>query len=227
RDAVPGEEILGEGLAALQPGRRGGGAEDAVSARSEGIHHARHQRRFRADHGHRDAFLLGQGQETLDIGGGDADVAAPRFARGAGIARRDQDLAGPRRLRQFPRQRVLASPRTDHQNLHPSSPWERALRAIAQCLKCRTPVNTIAIPCSSAASITSASRIEPPGWITARIPAAAAASMPSRKGKKASEAITEPGTSSPASSALSAAIFAETTRLICPAPTPMVRPSFA
>ena len=33
------------------------------------------------------------------------------------------------------------------------------------------PVNTIAMPCSSAAAITSSSRIEPPGWITAVMPA--------------------------------------------------------
>ena len=32
-----------------------------------------------------------------------------------------------------------------------------------QCRKCRIPVNTIAIPCSSAAAITSSSRMEPPG----------------------------------------------------------------
>ncbi len=36
------------------------------------------------------------------------------------------------------------------------------------------PVNTIARPCSSAAAMTSLSRIEPPGWITALMPAAAA-----------------------------------------------------
>ena len=36
------------------------------------------------------------------------------------------------------------------------------------------PVNTIAMSCSSAAAMTSASRIEPPGWMTARMPAAAA-----------------------------------------------------
>jgi hypothetical protein len=52
------------------------------------------------------------------------------------------------------------------------------------------PVKTIAMPCSSAAAITSSSRIEPPGWMTALMPAAAALSMPSRNGKKASEAIT-------------------------------------
>ena len=73
---------------------------------------------------------------------------------------------------------------------------------MAQCLKWRTPVNTIAMPFSSAAAMDSASRIEPPGWITARMPAAAAVSMPSRNGKNASDAITLPATSSPASSAL-------------------------
>src|SRR5690606_4077830 len=90
----------------------------------------------------------------------------------------------------------------------------------AQCLKWRTPVNTMAMPCSSAAAITSASRIEPPGWITALMPASAAASMPSRNGKNASEAITEPSTTRPASAALIPAMRAEYTRLICPAPTP-------
>ena len=37
-----------------------------------------------------------------------------------------------------------------------------------------------------------ASRIEPPGWITAVMPTLAALSRPSRNGKNASEAITEP-----------------------------------
>ena len=70
------------------------------------------------------------------------------------------------------------------------------------------PVNTIAMPCSSAAPITSSSRTEPPGWTTAAMPASAAASMPSRNGKKASEAITEPFTARPACSALIAAMRA-------------------
>ena len=38
------------------------------------------------------------------------------------------------------------------------------------------PVKTMARPRSSAAAITSSSRIEPPGWITAVAPASAAAS---------------------------------------------------
>jgi hypothetical protein len=47
-------------------------------------------------------------------------------------------------------------------------------------------------PASSAAAITSSSRTDPPGWMTAVAPASAAARRPSGKGKKASEATTEP-----------------------------------
>ena len=84
------------------------------------------------------------------------------------------------------------------------------------------PVNTMAMSASSAAATTSSSRIAPPGWITQRMPALPALSRPSRNGKKASEAITEPATSRPACSALMAAMRAELTRLIWPAPTPTV-----
>src|SRR5919112_1894365 len=48
------------------------------------------------------------------------------------------------------------------------------------------------MPCSSAALMTSSSRIEPPGWITAVAPASIATSSPSAKGKNASEATTDP-----------------------------------
>src|SRR5690606_13564211 len=106
--------------------------------------------------------------------------------------------------------------------VHPLIPWFPG-----QWRKCRRPVNTMDMPCSSAAAITSASRMEPPGWITAAMPAAAAASMPSRKGKKASEAITEPATCRPASAAFRPAILALTTRLIWPAPMPTVCRSLA
>ena len=62
--------------------------------------------------------------------------------------------------------------------------------AAPQCRKWRMPVKTMAMPRSSAAAITSSSRIEPPGWITAVAPASPPASRPSAKGKKASEATT-------------------------------------
>jgi hypothetical protein len=53
-------------------------------------------------------------------------------------------------------------------------------------------VNTIAIPYSLHASITSWSLIEPPGCITAFIPSFAAVSMLSLNGKNASDARTLP-----------------------------------
>ena len=50
----------------------------------------------------------------------------------------------------------------------------------------------VAFPCSSAAAITSASRLDPPGCTMAVAPASAAASTPSRNGKKASDPTTDP-----------------------------------
>src|SRR3990170_6517113 len=80
-----------------------------------------------------------------------------------------------------------------------------------QCLKCLTPVNTIAILYSSIALITSSSFIEPPGWIIAVIPTLAASSIASLNGKKASEAMTHPLI---LLRDLDTASFTESTRLI-------------
>ncbi len=82
------------------------------------------------------------------------------------------------------------------------------------------PVNTMAIPAASAAAITSSSRIEPPGWITAVAPASIAATSPSANGKKASEATTEPfvaASAFPAAFAASAALIAAMRAEIDPA----------
>ena len=84
------------------------------------------------------------------------------------------------------------------------------------------PVKIMAMPCSLAAVMTSSSRTEPPGWMMARTPAAAAASTPSRKGKKASLASTLPWVSRPSFWAFRTAICEAKTRLVCPAPMPMV-----
>ena len=73
--------------------------------------------------------------------------------------------------------------------------------------------------------MTSASRRLPPGWTTATAPASATTSSPSRNGKNASDATTEPASARSAFCALIAAMRAESMRLICPAPTPSVLPS--
>src|SRR3989304_2789213 len=88
-----------------------------------------------------------------------------------------------------------------------------------QCLKCLTPVNTIAILYSSIALITSSSFIEPPGCIIAVIPNLAASSIASRNGKNASEANTQPAV---VLLDFDTASLTESTRLICPAPIPTV-----
>ena len=69
---------------------------------------------------------------------------------------------------------------------------EDAREALAQWRKWRMPVNTMATPAASAAATTSASRIDPPGWITAVAPAEMAACSPSANGKNASDATTLP-----------------------------------
>ena len=66
--------------------------------------------------------------------------------------------------------------------------------------------------------------MEPPGWITQVAPASTTTSRPSRNGKKASLATTVPASDRPACWALMLAMRAESSRLICPAPTPMVMP---
>ena len=43
----------------------------------------------------------------------------------------------------------------------------RFARVVRQCRKCRTPLKTMARPCSSAAAIVSSSRTEPAGWMIA------------------------------------------------------------
>src|ERR1044071_1884296 len=98
---------------------------------------------------------------------------------------------------------------------------------VRQCRKWRMPVNTMHMPCSSAAAMTSSSRLLPPGCTMALMPYSAATSMPSRNGENASEAIDLPSAVRPSSVALSAATRVEYTRDICPAPTPIVMPSLA
>ena len=94
------------------------------------------------------------------------------------------------------------------------------------------PVNTMAMPAASAAAITSSSRIEPPGWMTAVAPASMAETQPVGKGEERvgghhralRQRLGQPAASA-ASSALRAAMRAESTRLIWPAPMPTVAPS--
>src|SRR6202162_1059788 len=197
RDAVALHESLGEILRRLELGGFLRRSEDPQVRVAERIDHARGERPLGAYDGRVDAFVLGEPDELRDQV--DVDVEESVLTRGSGVAGSDVDTRNPGRLRQPPGDGMLAPAGADHQEF--------------QCRKCRMPVNTIAMPCSSAAAITSLSRTLPPGWITALAPAWATTSKPSRKGKKASEATTEPRSDKPAVFALIAAMRVESTRL--------------
>ena len=77
------------------------------------------------EQGHRTILLSRRSQQHRDI-----DIAAFAFARGAGIAGRDQHFVDARRLRELPRQRVFASAGSDDEDLVHGL---RAPRNGAQC----------------------------------------------------------------------------------------------
>ena len=95
-------------------------------------------------------------------------------------------------------------------------------------MKCRIPVKAITRPALFAASIIFLSFIEPPGWIIASTPTSASSSIPSVKGKKASDAATEcvifSGTNC---NAFCDAILQLSNLLGCPAPIPILDLPFA
>ncbi|MCY1462307.1 hypothetical protein D9M71_800690 [compost metagenome] len=118
---MPGQEVLGVGLAALQLGGRSGGPEDAVASSAEPVDHASHQRHFRADHGQLDAFGLHQRQQPVQVGDLDRHVAAAGLGGGARIARRNQHLGDTGGLGQLPGQGMFTAAGADDEDLQGSS----------------------------------------------------------------------------------------------------------
>src|SRR2546421_582397 len=92
--------------------------------------------------------------------------------------REDDDVHGeiPAVARVHEALEVRAPPGREH-------PDPKTRHRIPQCLNSRVPVKTMAIPDPSAAAMTSASRIEPPGCAIAATPPFANSSRPSRNGK--------------------------------------------
>ena len=120
--------------------------------------------------------------------------------RSVAVAARGRPGPGPRdvfRRAAVPRPDCLPGFRP--RDARTRSPARRASDATgrAQCRNTLRPVKLIARPWRSHASITSASRIEPPGWTIAEMLAAAACSMLSANGKNASLASTAPRRSWP------------------------------
>jgi hypothetical protein len=160
---VPGEEGLAEGLGTLELCCAGAGTEAAQALRFEVIDHACHERRFRAHDRQADVLAAHEIRERVEIHRVDGHVLHARIEGRAGIARGDVDAADAR-----------LSPRPSRPKRVPGHrcrvPGPSSARCPAQWRKCRMPVKTMAMPASSAAAITSSSRIDPPGWMTARCP---------------------------------------------------------
>src|ERR1017187_1562836 len=148
-NTVPLQEVLGKCLRAFQARGQSARAKARQPASSERIDDAGHQRRLRTNDGQVHALAACELEKARNIGGRDRDVAPARLRGGAGIARRGELLAHARRLGTFPGQRMLAPAAADDQDFQ----WR----------KCLTPVSTMAMPCSSAAAMTSSSRLDPPG----------------------------------------------------------------
>ena len=55
------------------------------------------------------------------------DVGQLRLARGAGVAGRDEHLGHARRLRELPRERMLAAAAADDENVHAGEPQSIAI----------------------------------------------------------------------------------------------------
>jgi hypothetical protein len=66
-DALARQKVLGKGLGAFQLRGVLRGAPDVQAGGGKGIHHAVHQRRFRADDGQVDAIVLGELHELVVV----------------------------------------------------------------------------------------------------------------------------------------------------------------
>ncbi|MNO73014.1 hypothetical protein D3C76_639730 [compost metagenome] len=117
-DGVARQEVLGEGLGALQLGGGGGRAEDGEPFGTEGIHHPFHQGRFRPDYGETDLLGFGEGQQGLDVGRLDGDVLYAALVGGAGIAGGDEHPGHHGGLLGFPGQGVLTAAVANDQYFH-------------------------------------------------------------------------------------------------------------
>src|SRR5690606_22328938 len=121
RHAVAAQEILRVSLRALQPRRALARAEATQPGALERVDDAEHERRFGAYDREIDALALRKADQPVDVVCAQLHVADVRLERRASIAGRDVHRAHTRRLRRFPRERVLAAAGTDDENSHKPS----------------------------------------------------------------------------------------------------------
>jgi hypothetical protein len=120
-NGVAGHELLGIGLAALEPGSCCRGAEDSDARSAQAVGDAVRQGHLRADHDQVHVFFSGEADDRRGVVRHDSGEAVGDPGDPVAPGRGDHPF-GERAARDLPHERVLTSPRSDHQHLH------RALR---------------------------------------------------------------------------------------------------
>jgi len=116
---MPLEKFFGEAFAGLQLSSSLGRPERTPAATRKFVHHSEHQRQFRPDNSKVRLDLIGDSDEriqALDISGD----ALRFFSAMPPLAGRAVDFTYPRRLPEFPNQRMLAPSAADDENFHNS-----------------------------------------------------------------------------------------------------------
>ena len=118
RDPGHRHDLLGEGLAALQPGRLGRRPEARDAGSPHGVGDPRHERGLRPDDDEVDAVATGQRDDGLGVGGPPGQWLAQGGAGDAGVAGRRDDRVDGRVAGQCADDGVLAGTGTDDEDLH-------------------------------------------------------------------------------------------------------------
>ena len=134
-----GHDVLGEALRALDPRGSPARAEDGDPVATQRVAHAGDERRLRPDHGEVDVEAAGETQQRLGVLGPHRMAVAE--GRDPGIPGRGVQCGQTRRLRQLPRQRMLATARPDEEHLHGgrvySSGWRADRRGVCPSRRAR------------------------------------------------------------------------------------------
>ena len=116
RNAVPRHESLGVILRRLELRGRAGRSEDPQARGPEVIDDPGRERRLGPDDRQRNGLALRKIDQLTRVR--DRNVGKRRVVRRAGVPGRDIDAGHARRLREPPRERVLAPAAADHQDVH-------------------------------------------------------------------------------------------------------------
>ena len=119
-------DLLGEGLAAFEPGGLARGAEHEQPVLGEEVGDAGDQRDLGSDDGQVDLLAPGEREQAGEVVGLDGDRVG--FLADAGVAGRAEHLGGQRRSTEGMDEGVFATAAADYQNAHvASSPCRDAL----------------------------------------------------------------------------------------------------